>query len=200
MQRLLYLVILELFSILPIAHGLRCLRCESITEPRLCTQLETCLAGEVCGFKQKRSDNGDISYWTGCVSRTGCALEDSPILRSAKRTSYYDEEVICQHCCTKDLCNSQGCGAVGYPGDRGPLCYECKNLADPTTCHSIAICNHNEKCYVGTEAHFGQLYYTTRCEVEHACAILDASSPLGKRATPCKRCCAGDLCNGGCSG
>ena len=24
-----------------------------------------------------------------------------------------------------------------------------------------------KKCYVGTEAHFGQLYYTTRCEAEH---------------------------------
>lgn len=38
----------------------------------------------------------------------------------------------------------------GYPADRGPLCYECKNLADPSTCHTIAFCNHNEVCLLSS--------------------------------------------------
>ncbi|XP_052679275.1 uncharacterized protein LOC128160053 [Crassostrea angulata] len=196
MHRFLSIVILGISWNLPAVLGVRCLRCDSITEPRLCTQLETCHKGEVCGVEQKRSDNGDISYWTGCISPTSCISEDSIV--SAKRTGYYDNEVICRHCCSSDLCNSKGCGAIGYPADRGPLCYECKNLADPSTCHTIAFCTHNEKCFVGSEAHFGQLYYTTRCEPLHACTALDVSSPLGKRALPCRHCCTGDLCNSSC--
>lgn len=39
---------------------------------------------------------------------------------------------------------------LGYPTDRGPLCYECKNLADPSTCHTIAFCNHNEVCLLSS--------------------------------------------------
>ncbi|XP_048739026.2 uncharacterized protein LOC125653514 [Ostrea edulis] len=195
MYHFLHAVVLGVLCSLPVTHGLKCLKCDSVTEPRLCTRLETCHKGEVCGVRQRRSDNGDISYWTGCVPQTGCSVINTV---KGKRTSYYDNEIICQYCCSGDLCNSQGCGARGYPSDRGPLCYECKNIADPSTCHSIAICNHNEKCFVGTESHFGHLYYTTRCETAHTCTALDFSSPLGKRAVGCQHCCSGDLCNSGC--
>ncbi|XP_061186797.1 uncharacterized protein LOC133194914 [Saccostrea echinata] len=196
----LILVIFGVLCYLSTVRGLRCLKCSSITEPRLCTELETCQSGEICGVRYLRSDNGDFSYWTGCVPQTSCVSVDTSGVVIGKRTSYYDNEVICQHCCSSDLCNSQGCGALGYPTDRGPLCYECTNLAEPASCHKIAICNHNEKCYVGTESHFGQLYYTTRCETRHACTALDHANPLGRRAVACKHCCAGDLCNAGCTG
>ncbi|XP_062578271.1 uncharacterized protein LOC134240174, partial [Saccostrea cucullata] len=107
-----HIVIFGIICYLPTVQGLRCLKCSSITEPRLCTDLETCQSGEICGVRQLMSDNGDTSYWTGCVPQAGCVSVDTSGHFIGKRTSYYDKEVICQHCCSSDLCNSQGCGAL----------------------------------------------------------------------------------------
>nr|XP_022294043.1 uncharacterized protein LOC111104384 [Crassostrea virginica] len=195
------LLALSLLSVTDAA--LRCLRCSDTFEPRLCNRIETCNKGEVCGVRLYRADNGDTGFWTGCMSSLDCTKTVNRTVVHAKRdaSSHIAGVVLCTECCVGDLCNSEGCGAAGYPTTRGPLCYDCRDVHAPGDCHKIVPCSSNEKCLVEERTVFGQRYFTSRCEHGQTCDSL-AIYPFGRRRAigdKCHHCCHGDLCNNNCN-
>nr|XP_011455845.2 uncharacterized protein LOC105348215 isoform X2 [Crassostrea gigas] len=186
-------------------EALQCLRCSDTFEPRLCNRIEACNKGEVCGVRLYRTDNGDTSFWTGCMSSLDCTKTVNRTVINSKRdgSSHIPGVVLCTECCVGDLCNSEGCGAVGYPTSRGPLCYDCRDIHAPHDCHKIAPCSSNEKCLVEERTVFGQRYFTSRCEHGQTCESLALyPSAFGRRRAvgdKCHQCCHGDLCNNNCN-
>ncbi|XP_061181040.1 uncharacterized protein LOC133189656 [Saccostrea echinata] len=186
-----------------VVEALQCLRCSDTFEPRLCNRIEVCNKGEVCGVRLYRSDNGDVSYWTGCMSSLDCTKTINRTVVHPKRdgSSHIPGQLLCTDCCVGDMCNSEGCGADGYPISRGPLCYDCRDIHAPGDCHKIVPCSLNEKCLLEERTVFGQRYFTSRCEHGQTCDSL-VHIPFGrKRATAvkCHQCCDGDLCNNNCN-
>lgn len=109
--------------------------------------------------------------------------------------------MLCQECCSGDLCNSRGCGEQGYPSDRGPVCYNCPQISNPSTCDIISVCNQGEGCYINSEYEFGDLLYHTSCLTKSMCDMSSSAGQIfGKRNTPgdCKLCCYSNLCNNQC--
>ena len=33
---------------------------------------------------------------------------------------------------------------IEYPDTRGPICFDCENVADPADCHTVTPCNLNQ--------------------------------------------------------
>ncbi|XP_061183035.1 uncharacterized protein LOC133191299 [Saccostrea echinata] len=137
------ITILLLFSLQKSFGALQCLRCSDTFEPRLCNRIEVCNKGEVCGVRLYRSDNGDVSYWTGCMSSLDCTKTINRTVVHPKRdgSSHIPGQLLCTDCCVGDMCNSEGCGADGYPISRGPLCYDCRDIHAPGDCHKIVPSN-----------------------------------------------------------
>ncbi|XP_048732014.1 uncharacterized protein LOC125648968 [Ostrea edulis] len=182
--------------------GLTCLRCSDITEPRLCNKIERCQNGEVCAVQQYRADNGDIGYWTGCYPQKECGATDNRTVITTKRSQYIDGVVQCRDCCTTDICNAYGCGTPKYPDTRGPICFDCEDVADPTDCHTITPCDLNQKCLIHERNVFEQKYFTSKCEPRLGCSSLLSGPVVGRRRDllgVCIHCCDGDLCNANCS-
>uniref|UniRef100_A0A8W8LPU8 C1q domain-containing protein n=1 Tax=Magallana gigas TaxID=29159 RepID=A0A8W8LPU8_MAGGI len=188
--------------------GLKCLRCDDVLEPRFCERIEYCQDGDVCGVQRYRKENGDLSFWSGCLPHSNCAkVTNRTILTTNSRRAVHGS-VLCQECCNGDLCNSEGCGAPGLPTSRGPMCFNCAHTLNPSDCHHVTVCGANELCFLGEKPIFGQRYFTSHCEDVHACEN-HASAPIifgrkrllrGQRSyTPCSGCCHGDLCNINCN-
>nr|XP_034307322.1 uncharacterized protein LOC117682870 isoform X1 [Crassostrea gigas] len=188
--------------------GLKCLRCDDVLEPRFCERIEYCQDGDVCGVQRYRKENGDVSFWSGCLPHSNCAkVTNRTILTTNSRRAVHGS-VLCQECCNGDLCNSEGCGAPGLPTSRGPMCFNCAHTLNPSDCHHVTVCGANELCFLGEKPIFGQRYFTSHCEDVHACEN-HASAPIifgrkrllrGQRSyTPCSGCCHGDLCNTNCN-
>ncbi|XP_062579557.1 fibrinogen-like protein A isoform X2 [Saccostrea cucullata] len=95
-------------------------------------------------------------------------------LRSHNHAYAHTEQ--CIECCTSDACNHKGCGGLDYPGRRGPLCFNCPQSLDPSTCSSVKVCDENEICNSGSPDIFGK-----------------------RLVERCLRCCDSDLCNLGCT-
>ncbi|XP_048732012.2 uncharacterized protein LOC125648967 isoform X2 [Ostrea edulis] len=183
-------------------QSLTCLRCSDITEPRLCNKIEHCHDGEVCAVQQYRADNGDIGYWTGCYPQKECAAVDNRTVITTKRSQYIDGVVQCRDCCTTDICNAYGCGTPKYPDTRGPICFDCEDVADPTDCHTITPCDLNQKCMIHERTVFGQKYFTSKCESVMGCFVHFTGPVVGRKRDlngVCLHCCDGDLCNANCS-
>ncbi|XP_062609628.1 uncharacterized protein LOC134271444 [Saccostrea cucullata] len=187
--------------------GLRCLRCDDVLEPRFCERIEYCQNGDVCGVQRYRKENGDTSFWTGCIQQSSCPnVTNRTIVQTNKRKIH--GSVLCQECCHGDLCNAEGCGAPAYPTSRGPICFNCAHTLNPSDCHHVTLCGTNEMCFLGEKPVFGQRYFTSHCEDKHACEN-HVSAPIivgrkrsfrGRRSyAPCSGCCKGDLCNINCN-
>ncbi|XP_062579555.1 fibrinogen-like protein 1 isoform X1 [Saccostrea cucullata] len=118
-------------------------------------------------------------------------------LRSHNHAYAHTEQ--CIECCTSDACNHKGCGGLDYPGRRGPLCFNCPQSLDPSTCSSVKVCDENEICHLREEVEFGDSIFVQSCSQKHIC---NSGSPdiFGKRLVErCLRCCDSDLCNLGCT-
>ncbi|XP_055997160.1 uncharacterized protein LOC125648058 isoform X1 [Ostrea edulis] len=198
-------VLLLIFSLQNPTEGLQCLRCSDTFEPRLCNRIEVCNKGEVCGVRLYRTGNGDTGFWTGCMSSLDCGKTINRTVIHPKRdgSSSISGQILCTECCVGGLCNSQGCGAVGYPSPRGPICYDCRDIHSPADCHKVVPCSANEKCLLEERTVFGQRYFTSRCEHGQTCdSLTNFPSAFGRRRSlgdKCHQCCHGDLCNDNCN-
>ncbi|XP_062589552.1 uncharacterized protein LOC134251187 [Saccostrea cucullata] len=105
----------------------------------------------------------------------------------------------CVECCQTDACNSHGCGSQDYPAIRGPLCFNCGQISDPTLCHRAVVCAPDQVCHIQENNEFGDTFYTTSCINKHECNI-GSGSIFGKRSekSVCNHCCSTDLCNNKC--
>ncbi|XP_062583787.1 uncharacterized protein LOC134245520 [Saccostrea cucullata] len=201
------LALTTLFSVTVIGLGLKCLRCDDVLEPRFCERIEYCSTGDVCSVQRYRKENGDISFWLGCLSTISCAkTPNKTVLHPNKRTIH--GSILCNDCCFGDLCNIDGCGSPAFSTSRGPICFNCAHTIHPTDCHHVTLCGNNERCFLGEKPLFGQRYFTSHCEDVHACDNhISAPIIVGKKRseiqqrsyTPCSGCCSGDLCNSNCS-
>ncbi|XP_048746318.2 uncharacterized protein LOC125658910 [Ostrea edulis] len=181
--------------------GLRCLRCDDVLEPRFCERIEYCSAGDVCSVQRYRKDNGDVTFWVGCLPQTSCSKTPNKTVLHSNRRSIHGS-VVCNDCCYGDLCNVDGCGSPAFPTSRGPICFNCGHTLNPTDCHHMTVCGTNELCFLGEKPLFGQRYFTSHCEDIHACNNhISAPIIVGKKRsyTPCSGCCHGDLCNNDCN-
>ncbi|XP_061186278.1 uncharacterized protein LOC133194312 [Saccostrea echinata] len=187
--------------------GLRCLRCDDVSEPRFCERIEYCQDGDVCAVQWYQKENGDTSFWTGCQQQSSCPkVTNRTIVQTNKRKIH--GSVLCQECCYGDLCNAEGCGAPAYPTSRGPICFNCAHTLNPSDCHHVTLCGTNEMCFLGERPVFGQRYFTSHCEDIHACENhVSAPIIVGRKRSlrghrsyaPCSGCCQGDLCNINCN-
>ncbi|CAC5397252.1 unnamed protein product [Mytilus coruscus] len=103
-----------------------------------------------------------------------------------KRSSLGTDFETCRECCETDACNLKGCGKDIVDIKRGPICFNCDGITDPTKCHRIKV-----------------------CEADEICQALSGSFPIIgrrrrsiisklKRSVLCSKCCSNDLCNTHC--
>ncbi|KAL3870854.1 hypothetical protein ACJMK2_038889 [Sinanodonta woodiana] len=94
----------------------------------------------------------------------------------------------------------------GIQGSRGPLCYECEHIGNPTDCSTIQQCAIGQVCQV-TEFPLinNDRYYSKGCKSKDLCSSSSSSlwTPdhpiVGRSAPTCSRCCEQDLCNLNCA-
>ncbi|CAG2243044.1 unnamed protein product [Mytilus edulis] len=107
----------------------------------------------------------------------------------------------CIECCSKDLCNIEGCGELDHGNRTGLLCHNCKGLLASEKCEHVKECYINEMCFIEEGVSFGESFFTSGCKETHVCPKnIDANPFFGKRTVRglCSQCCSGDLCNNQC--
>ncbi|XP_061186277.1 uncharacterized protein LOC133194311 [Saccostrea echinata] len=191
------------------SEGLRltCLRCDNVLEPRFCERIEYCQDGEVCGVRRYQRENGDTSFWIGCLQQSNCTkITNRTIVQTKKRKIH--GSVLCHECCHGDLCNAEGCGAPAYPTSRGPICFNCAHTLNPSDCHHVTLCGTNEMCFLGESLELRQRFFKSQCKDTHACENhISTAAIVGKKRSlkdqrsnaPCSGCCQEDLCNINCN-
>ncbi|XP_033758958.1 IgGFc-binding protein-like [Pecten maximus] len=187
--------------------ALRCLRCNGVTQPQLCSGIEHCPDGEICVTESYRTDEGKTLFNVGCMSTQRCSL--TPHGNSSANfqdTNGTHVQHVCTECCHGDLCNAARCGADGYPQERGPVCLTCAQTRDPAECDVISVCAQGEVCHIEEIYQFGDTFYKTSCvqNTDRECAPPPVYNPveIGRRATRrgnCFLCCPDDLCNTKCN-
>ncbi|XP_056002654.1 uncharacterized protein LOC125663468 isoform X2 [Ostrea edulis] len=182
-----------------VTEALYCLSCSDSVAPRHCHVVRKCSDGEVCFTESHTSENGVVVFDTGCASSQTCRAKRGPqLLRNLSDVDPHYHHSLCEECCSSNLCNTQGCGQQGYPKSRGPVCFNCPQVADATLCDQIRVCELNQACYLHREEEFGDTLFTSSCINKHACSSnLDI---FGRRSLgSCSKCCLADLCNSQCN-
>ncbi|OWF42275.1 angiopoietin-1-like [Mizuhopecten yessoensis] len=180
-----------------------CFSCSSMSHARYCDYYTKCSDGEVCYVKKSENYNGHFHYTSGCVSNTTCGTF-VPNVTSGLRYSSHGHDV-CRECCYSDMCNNKGCGDNGPPPrqDRGPYCFQCEHLSDPSECDQVTICNINEVCGVEEKEFFQQEHqFTTGCKRKSECheslLVGRAMNSSVRSLNMCDQCCESDFCNDRC--
>lgn len=186
-----------------VASGLKCLSCSNVIQPRHCHYVRECPPGDRCGVVKYVTVSNDIRYDVGCFTNADCTHTKRKAFRELTDNHLQIEgidHVLCRQCCNSSLCHQNGCGELGFPEDRGLLCYTCKQSTDPRKCEHFSVCNKDEICHLGVKEEFGDNIYTSSCQ--HKTVCQDPSSIIfgRKRQQPidCNRCCSSDLCNDKC--
>ncbi|XP_069136410.1 uncharacterized protein [Argopecten irradians] len=187
---------------------MRCLSCTAVLQPYYCSGIETCIDGDVCITESYISRNGEILYNVGCSSVHRCtstALQNRSSKLHRKDIIGTHVHDVCKECCHGDLCNAAGCGAAGFPPQRGPICLNCPQSHDPAKCDVISVCRQGEVCHIEEVSIFGDIFYKTSCarQNDYECTSHPVFIPMeiGKRSERrgnCFYCCTGDLCNTQC--
>ncbi|XP_052231834.1 SCO-spondin-like [Dreissena polymorpha] len=200
MKPRLLLTIILLCQTLRTYHALTCLRCTTVVQPRNCETVMTCpQSDDVCFVERRTDDFGEEGYALGCISQ-----------RSCHNTTSYSSTGPCSHCCDNDLCNQEGCGEIGFPSNRGPICYNCHSPLPDGRCHNVDICRTGEVCSVTGKEKFGTQVFTSQCVPNDDCGPHNVGLFIGKRSSVteqvvrtydpygCFQCCSSDLCNRKC--
>ncbi|XP_052696261.1 IgGFc-binding protein-like [Crassostrea angulata] len=188
---------ITILKFIPIQDGLYCLSCTDGVSPRHCHYVMKCSEGEVCITKSHLSKNGLVVFDTGCLSIEKCHSGQINVSDSHQLQQAVDQRTICFECCSSDLCNQKGCGQIGYPSPRGPVCFNCPQVSNPTLCDKIKVCDKSQECYIQKEEEFGDIIYSSGCIRKHSCRAH--TDIFGKRnAEHCFQCCSSDLCNANC--
>ncbi|XP_033759107.1 IgGFc-binding protein-like [Pecten maximus] len=194
-------VLLVIWTSSKYSAAIRCLSCNDVIQPRHCSVIKHCPDGDSCVTEAYRNENGEYLFNLGCMSAQRCALINTT--RSAG-TIGKDVQSLCTDCCHGDLCNAAGCRTEGFPSRRGPVCLDCQQSRDPSTCDVITVCLEGELCHVEETHQFGDVFYKTGCLRNFECAIPPVYNPVevGRRAIrrrSCFFCCQDDLCNTKCT-
>ncbi|OWF45507.1 uncharacterized protein LOC110456946 [Mizuhopecten yessoensis] len=201
---LLFPVAAVLFNTVFLVHGdgPQCFSCSFVSRLEFCDTYIQCAEGEKCHVQKIRTHNGHDQFTSSCVNNQSCSLDNTLPSSFGDSTAY--GQVTCVECCDGDMCNNKGCGDPGPPSreSRGPYCYQCQHMADPTECERLTICNPNEVCSIDESVSFGHQYTSgckrkTECTGEHI--IFGRSLDFMPRSFRlCHTCCSDDFCNRDC--
>lgn len=178
--------------------ALKCFQCQHSAKPYDCGNITECSPDEYCFIRQSVTASGNIVYDSGCISKAGCPSSAQQMVgkRSFHIAHKRQDLDICFHCCIDDFCNRQGCGVQDLPlGQRGPYCFNCNSMPDPTSCRSVSLCDQDENCILYSEDKSGSLLHLnikSSCAKQLKCeAVLQTSSNV--LCAP--NCCKTDFCN-----
>ncbi|XP_060081549.1 uncharacterized protein LOC132560862 [Ylistrum balloti] len=182
--------------------GPQCFACSSIPRLEFCDYFTQCEEGEKCYVQKIRTHNGHDKYTSGCVNNQSCSL-DTNFHGSFGELSPYGQ-VTCVECCDGDMCNNQGCGDTGPPTreSRGPYCYQCQHMPDPSYCERLTICDSNEVCSIDETVSFGH-QFSSGCRRKGECLhegllVGRDTHNLTRSFNLCHKCCSEDFCNQDC--
>ncbi|XP_069135513.1 uncharacterized protein [Argopecten irradians] len=192
----LLLLILNIISL--ITQGLTlppsCFSCSSISHARYCDFRTRCGEGEVCFVEKTETSPGHFKYTSGCIHNTMCGNGTYDTRSSSSGFG------VCRECCYGDMCNNKGCGDDGPPKNRGPYCFQCDHLSDPSECDQVTICNVDEVCSVNEREFFQEEHeFFTGCQRRSQCHESLIFGRAVKSVNLCRRCCESDLCNDRCT-
>ncbi|XP_061185135.1 multiple epidermal growth factor-like domains protein 11 [Saccostrea echinata] len=138
----------------------------------------------------------------GCYTERICHGRQAAARRRQLSQLTGSDNPQCVHCCKSDACNSQGCASIGFPIQRGPLCFNCKQSTNPELCRYVKVCEADQVCHLHEEEEFGDKFYVSSCLLQNECqAGVTITDAFGKRTINQKSsmCCSSDLCNIGLS-
>ncbi|XP_076118163.1 uncharacterized protein LOC143085594 isoform X2 [Mytilus galloprovincialis] len=165
-----------------------CYNCADISHPRFCNHVEQCNIGQVCSLKRVVDIYGETSFNQGCTTIKLCQAKMS-----------LNETGKCTHCCSSDLCNSDGCGEQAPKQQNGTLCYQCNGKLQSESCQKVTFCGYDEMCHISEESWNGEIIYRSGCKDNSKCARDQYPYPiLGRRnyrTMKRVRCCNFNLCN-----
>ncbi|XP_069109455.1 microfibril-associated glycoprotein 4-like [Argopecten irradians] len=91
---------------------------------------------------------------------------------------------------------------TGPSNTRGPYCFQCDHLSDPSECDHVTICDINEVCGVVEEIFQHERQFSTGCmrrsECQESLIFGRGLNRSVKSTNLCRRCCDNDLCNHWC--
>ena len=171
--------------------GPRCYSCTHIPHLRYCDTLQQCREGQVCFVERNQSLSGTPYYTAGCTQEQSCQFNQ------LSKTTTNDQ---CFSCCRSNFCNNEGCGDQSFSSPRtsGPLCFDCQNFDDRTTCDRVTLCSASEVCSI-EERRWGTTdkIYKMGCTPKYTCSSI---SDHFRRSLPvCSSCCDKDYCNINCT-
>ncbi|XP_060560279.1 uncharacterized protein LOC132720220 [Ruditapes philippinarum] len=197
-----FLLLHILYSLLHQDVATRCFECQNIPYPRACSKLVDCNSDEHCFTEQYVTTSGSIVYSTGCLPRQRCTIVSGQNFGSTfSNISVRSNTDIstCVECCAGDFCNNQGCGTKAVPFDqRGPYCFHCDAVLDPTACSNAAVCLQNEVCLLYSPSDFAGLpetIFRSSCARQSKC---DELLRTDGRTDCTPYCCKTDFCNDKC--
>ncbi|VDI08419.1 Hypothetical predicted protein, partial [Mytilus galloprovincialis] len=175
-------------TILHGVHGLRCLSCQGVIEPRACLHKQECGVGEICYTEQVIDDDLTKYYNVGCRSTQLC---DMAKIAFGRRSG---ELQVCQKCCHTDKCNNQEC--QNSQGASTNICSKCQDVASPLECQSVVECRSDEICFSQQFVNDNfEKRYNLGCEKKKRCELLYQLAPHHRNLQLCNKCCQGSECN-----
>lgn len=139
----------------PIKLGKRCLACDDVIDPHMCTRDILCDDDQICYTEEIYNANKEKRYRLGCAEKTSCGYVVAPQVGRRHVLTQSDSRVTssyCGQCCdTAQNCNRELCrtGALGYDLILPPplqYCYDydtsqCSSLigADPLSCDDRTV-------------------------------------------------------------
>nr|XP_011429200.2 uncharacterized protein LOC105329598 [Crassostrea gigas]XP_019923338.2 uncharacterized protein LOC105329598 [Crassostrea gigas]XP_019923340.2 uncharacterized protein LOC105329598 [Crassostrea gigas] len=196
-----------------IGAGPLCLKCQDAASIEECRQQSRapCGENENCFLRKYTTDNLDIRFEAGCLSKTTCALLNS--LTTLGRRSVWGLDLVrpkkdvtnCFQCCGASAtdsgpCNSHLCGQV--PNTELVTCKVCVGVHDHiASCSREDVCPPTEACYTGIRVVGTEAKYVFGCANKRICRSLAMDSKM-KRVIHgdvglniCDACCVGRNCN-----
>ncbi|KAL4219404.1 hypothetical protein ACF0H5_021984 [Mactra antiquata] len=193
--------------------SLHCMVCSDVPSATDCTIVHECAPHEVCYAQQAVSTSGHIFRKLGCRDSRHCVggifgrRDSNTILDTTVNItgdSMHDvinnapqDLVVCDGCCDTAWCQSGLCNdvAIQPKTNRGPICFNCDNLALNDNCTNIIQCGRDEACVTSFSISLSSMLKKSGCIYKNVC---DASPSLIGRPNTCWNCCSDDLCNNMC--
>ncbi|XP_033725824.1 uncharacterized protein LOC117315646 [Pecten maximus] len=140
---------------IPIKLGKRCLACDDVIDPQMCTRDIQCDDDQMCYAEEIYNANKEKRYRLGCAAKTSCGYLGVPQIgrrhvmtksQSRATSSYCGQCCDTGHNCNRDLCRKD---SIGYdllipPPLQNCFDYDssrCSSLlgSDPTVCNDRTV-------------------------------------------------------------
>ncbi|XP_033725136.1 uncharacterized protein LOC117315099 [Pecten maximus] len=202
-------LLLQVSSISSSTNGTLCYNCRDVSHPRDCFRLTRCGQHEVCSVDRFSSDDGIITYDSGCKSKTFCSGFQTKREQESSRPTHFPQYAwdaqqypICSTCCDADFCNLNLCDpSVDHTSKDLKRCLHCTGIEDPNNCETVTTCTVDEACYTQKQLNVnGEIRYNLGCRHQAVCDAAATSSMLVGRNVRgsdfCLGCCNTTNCNG----